>query len=196
MQTHLRNSGFGKLWYLTTEKGLSRDKIAEIQKRISRLQREGGFYVYSAWIFETRPQIHAHFIFVGDSAVVERLKHSELGKAAGLEAPKAIQRVYDLGGLVAKYHAKERTPQAGYGRERQLGGRIEGSHKLEGGGSRVRLSQELERDAIEAGLVEPWPHKNAKRVGPSSQRPRLHRWSSNSAACYQSASSTFHPRRW
>jgi hypothetical protein len=27
----------------------------------------------------------------------------------------------------------------------------------------VRLSRELERDAIEAGCVEPWQHTNAKR---------------------------------
>ena len=61
------------------------------------------------------------------------------------------------------YQAKERTPQAGYGRERQLGGRITGSHKLEGGGDRVRLSRELELDAIQAGLVETWQRTNAKR---------------------------------
>jgi len=71
--------------------------------------------------------------------------------------------VYDLEGLSRKYLVKERTPQAGYGRERQLGGRISGSHKIEGGGDRVHLSRELERDAIEAGLVEPWQHSNAKR---------------------------------
>jgi hypothetical protein len=44
-----------------------------------------------------------------------------------------------------------------------LGGRIKGSHRLEGGGDRVRLSCELERDAIEAGYVEPWRHTNARR---------------------------------
>ena len=37
--------------------------------------------------------------------------------------------------------AKERTPQAGYGREGILGGRIRGSHRLPGGGDRVRLSR-------------------------------------------------------
>ena len=38
-----------------------------------------------------------------------------------------------------------------------------GSHKLEGGGDRVRLSRELELDAIQAGLVETWQRTNAKR---------------------------------
>jgi DNA invertase Pin-like site-specific DNA recombinase len=37
-----------------------------------------------------------------------------------------------------------------WGRERQLGGRLTGAHKLEGGGDRVRLSSELARDAIDA----------------------------------------------
>jgi hypothetical protein len=89
--------------------------------------------------------------------VVERLKHSAFGETI------TIKRVYDLGGLLNKYQVKERTPQAGYGRQQQLGGRIRGSHKIEGGGDRVRLSRELERDAIEQALVEPWQHKNAKR---------------------------------
>jgi hypothetical protein len=76
-----------------------------------------------------------------------------------------IEPVPDIGGL-KKYLAKERTPQAGH-RRRDLGGRIRGSHLLPGGGDRVRLSRQLERDAIEAGLVDPWKHTNAKR---SAQR--------------------------
>jgi hypothetical protein len=74
-----------------------------------------------------------------------------------------IKPVYDLPNLVKGYQAKERTPQAGYGRERQLGGRITGSHRLEGGGDRVRLSRELELYAFQACLVEPWQRTNAKR---------------------------------
>ncbi len=157
MQGYLRSCPDGELWYLTTAKGVSRETVASIQKRINRLQRERDFYTYSAWCFETRPKLHAHFLFVGDSAVVERLKRSVFGEAV------TIKRVYDLPGLVNGYQAKERTPQAGFGRERQLGGRIKGAHKLDGGGDRVRLSRELERDAIDAALVEPWQHSNATR---------------------------------
>ena len=157
MQGYLRSCPDGELWYLTTAKGVSRETVASIQKRINRLQRERDFYTYSAWCFETRPKLHAHFLFVGDSAVIERLKQSAFAETI------TIKRVYDLGGLLNGYQAKERTPQAGYGRERQLGGRIKGAHKLEGGGDRVRLSRELERDAIEAALVTPWQHENAKR---------------------------------
>lgn len=159
MQKYLRSVSIpdAKLFYLTTDKGLSRDRIAKIQKRISRLQSDRDFFAYNAWLFETRPRLHAHFLFVGDSAVVARLE----GGANG--AIIKIKPVDDLNGLILRYHAKERTPQAGYRRGHQLGGRIRGSHKIDGGGDRVRLSIELERDTIEAGLVEPWQHTNAKR---------------------------------
>jgi transcriptional regulator with XRE-family HTH domain len=157
MQIHLRKSGMGSLWYLTTDKGLSRDKIAEIQKRITRLQGERDFYAYSAWIFETKPQLHAHFVFIGDATIRKKLEQAAFGPHI------KIGPVYDLNKLLSGYHAKERTPQAGWSRKRQLGWRKTGSHKLEGGGSRVRLSRELERDAIEAGLVGAWQHTNAKR---------------------------------
>ena len=51
--------------------------------------------------------------------MVERLGRGTFGETI------TIKPVYDLpGGLVKGYQAKERTPQAGYGRERQLGGRI------------------------------------------------------------------------
>jgi hypothetical protein len=41
--------------------------------------------------------------------------------------------------------------------------RIKGSHPLEGGGNRVRLSAKLKEDAIAAGLVQPWKQENANR---------------------------------
>jgi hypothetical protein len=163
MQKYLRSIFTGKLWFLTTAKGVSRETVAAIQKRIHRLQLDRDFYAYSAWCFETRPKLHAHFLFVGDSAVVERLKRSygtiiTIGDRHHPDKP-----VYDLPRLIRGYLAKERTPQAGFGRWRQLGWRIEGSHRLEGGGDRIRLSHQLERDAIQAGLVVDRPHINAKR---------------------------------
>jgi hypothetical protein len=50
-----------------------RDTISKIQKRIGVLQRNRDFCAYSAWCLETRPQLHAHILFVGDGSVVERL---------------------------------------------------------------------------------------------------------------------------
>ena len=114
---------------------------------------------YSVWIFETRPELHAHILFVGNRSVADILRRSRLCIATKIEP------ITDIGGL-KNYLAKERIPQAGY-RRRDLGGRIRGSHRLTGGGDRVRLSRQLERDAIEAGLVDPWKHTNAKR---SAQR--------------------------
>lgn len=97
-------------------------------------------------------------MFLGTCDVEQRLKQS-----ARFGELLDIRPVPDPDGLTRKYLAKERTPQAGYGRERILGGRLRGSHQLPGGGDRVRLSRELERDAIEAGYVEPWQHTNARR---------------------------------
>ena len=145
----------GELWWLTTPKGSSRHEIAAYQKRITREQAARGLPQYSAWVFESGPLLHAHIVFLGNRDLANTLQRSQLCLAAKIEP------VTDIGGL-KKYLAKERTPQAGY-RRRDLGGRIRGSHLLPGGGDRVRLSRQLERDGIEAGLVNPWKHTNAKR---------------------------------
>jgi hypothetical protein len=139
------------LWLATTDRGTERAVVAGIWKRITRLQAQTGLARHSAAVFETKGGLHAHFIFVGTGAVAHRLKRVD------------VRPVTDPNGLVRKYLSKERTPQAGYGREHALGGRLKGSHRIEGGGDRVRLSQELERDAIEAGYVQPWRHSNARR---------------------------------
>jgi hypothetical protein len=109
-------------------------------------------------VLEGSGGLHAHIIFIGTAEIARRLMASKnFGELLD------VRRVTDANGLVRKYLAKERTPQAGYGREHVLGGRIKGSHPLEGGGDRVRLSRELERDAIDAGYVEVWRHSNARR---------------------------------
>ena len=150
----------GELWWLTTPKGSSREEIAACQKRITREQTAYGLPQYSVWVFESRPLLHAHIIFLGNSSIADVLRRSKLCTDTNIE------RITNIDGL-KRYLAKERTPQAGY-RRRDLGGRIRGSHRLPGGGDRVRLSRQLERDAIEAGLVQPWKHTNAKRSAQSS----------------------------
>jgi hypothetical protein len=147
------------LWWLSTEKGTTRQLIADIQKRITRLQKKLRLPGYNVTVFETRGGTHAHLVFIGTRALAKRLEAS-----AAFGALIHVRPVTDPKGLALKYLAKERTPQAGYGREHILGGRIRGSHRLEGGGDRVRLSQTLEHDAIQAGYVKPWPHKNARRA--------------------------------
>jgi hypothetical protein len=155
----------GELWWLTTPKGSTRSEIAAIQKRITRLQDDHGLYGYSAWIFETKPKLHAHIVFVGNPEIAAALKRSAVCRGCDVDF------VSDPDGLAKNCLSKERTPQAGYGRS-DLGGRIRGSHRIEGGGDRVRLSRELERDAIEAGLVNDWRHTNAKRKPAQERKER------------------------
>jgi hypothetical protein len=146
------------LWLLHTNKGTARSTISNIQKRITRLQLDYGLRAYRVTTFEARGGLHAHIVFLGSREIVERLKSS-----TGFGEFIQVDPVGDPGGLARKYLAKERTPQAGYRREVLLGGRLRGSHRLAGGGDRVRLSRDLERDAISAGYVEPWQHTNARR---------------------------------
>jgi hypothetical protein len=109
-------------------------------------------------VLETRGGLHAHIAFIGTRDIAGRLQSSSaFGELID------VRPVTDSNGLVRKYLSKERTPQAGYGREHLLGGRLKGSHRLVGGGDRVRLSRALERDAIEASYVGAWQHSNASR---------------------------------
>jgi hypothetical protein len=146
------------LWLLTTNNKTPRSAIADIWKRITRLQAQFGLPQYSATTFETRGSIHAHISFIGTPKLVQRLRSS---KSFG--AIINVQLITEPGRLACAYLAKERTPQAGYRRWHILGGRLKGSHRLEGGGDRVRLSRNLEKDAIDAGYVTPWRHTNARR---------------------------------
>lgn len=76
----------GQLWWLTTAKGSSRDAIAAIQKRVTRLQSEHDLWGYNALVFETRPKLHAHIVFIGNSTIAERLKR----KVEGLDPQVAV----------------------------------------------------------------------------------------------------------
>jgi hypothetical protein len=169
MDLHCR-SRRSKIWWISVAKCSDREVISTIQKRITKLQGLHDLPKYSVWIFETLGGIHAHIMFVGDAdgKIARALQRSEiLGEAL------QIDPVTDPSGLVRKYLAKERTPQAGFRRQHLLGGRIKGGHYLAGGGDHVRLSRDLERDGIEAGHIEPWQHTNAKRVTQrKSYRPR------------------------
>jgi hypothetical protein len=147
-----------KIRVATTARATPRDVIADIWKRITRLQGMHRLRCYSVITFESRGGLHAHIMFLGTHDITQRLKQS-----ARFGEVLDVRPVTDPDGLTRNYLAKERTPQAGYRREYILGGRIRGSHRLPGGGDRVRLSRELERDAIEAGYVEPWRRTNARR---------------------------------
>jgi hypothetical protein len=168
MELHCHRRGC-RLWWLTTDRGTARTIIADIGKRITRLQHEYDLRAYTATVFETRGGLHAHIAFIGCADIDRRLKSS-----AAFGSIIKIEPVTDPGGLVRRYLAKERTPQAGYGRNHLLGGRLRGSHRLVGGGDRVRLSEGLKRDAIAAKYVEPWTQTNARR-GTERKTYRLRR---------------------
>jgi hypothetical protein len=159
----------GRLWWVTLNRGSTREIIADVQKRITKMQKRQNLPPYNATVFETLGGLHAHIVFIGNRKIVRCLEGS--AKFSGLID---LDRVNDPQGLTRNYLAKERTPQAGYRREHILGGRIKGSHHLLGGGDRVRLSRELERDAVEAGYVAVWQHSNARRsLGRKPYRRRL-----------------------
>ena len=155
--------GYGRLWWVTIkpqtemESGDIRSIVADVQKRITRLQAKGELPQYSVTVFETRQGVHAHTIFIGNADITDRLRVSSFAGIINV-AP-----VNDARGLTRKYLAKERTPQAGYRRQAMFGGRLKGSHTLPGGGDRVRLSKTLKNDAIRAGYVNPWQRTNARR---------------------------------
>lgn len=175
----------GELWFLSTAKGATFDVIAKIQKWIGRLQGDNDLFKYSAWVFEIHPKLHAHFIFIGNHNIADALRRS--ARCAGSD----VRLVIDPDGLSKKYLVKERTPQAGYGRT-DLGGRMGGSHKLNDGEKwdRVRLSAELYRDALEAGLIQDWARTNAKRAAQRKER-KLQRLYPKKAPCLSGQISLF-----
>jgi hypothetical protein len=146
-----------QLWWVSTDHGSTREFIDEVWKRLTNLQRAANLPPYRAMTFETRGGLHSHIVFIGNRAIAERLQ-----KSATLGDKIKVGKVYDPAGLAQGYLAKERTPQANF-RRHLLGGRIKGSHRLEGGGDRVRLSDQLKHDAIAAGYVQPWTRDNARR---------------------------------
>lgn len=66
---------------------------------------------------------------------------------------------------VVSYLSKECTPQA-WGASGFSVRREQGSHKLPGGGDRVRLSRTLEAELIEAGRIEKYAKSYSKRAAP------------------------------
>lgn len=83
----------GELWWLTTPKGSTRHEIAAYQKRITREQAACGLPQYSVWIFETRPELHAHIVFVGNRSVADTLRRSRLCIAAKRSSPSPTSGV-------------------------------------------------------------------------------------------------------
>lgn len=162
-----------------SERGTIHDAIGRFRSTVTKLQGELGLPKYNALLIETLGGIHGNIVYVTTDEMDDRLK------VRCFHANVDIQPVTKLQGLARGYLLKERTPQANYKRQHFfVGGRIKGSHKLEGGGSRVRLSNDLARDAIEANYIEAFGRENSKRkadrkrtrlrvTGPQARAPKL-----------------------
>src|SRR5262245_6018635 len=72
----VRCSGRRGVGWVDANKGTARPTIADIQKRITRLQSQHGLRPYNVTTFETRGGLHAHIVFLGNREIVERLKSS------------------------------------------------------------------------------------------------------------------------
>src|SRR5262249_46342834 len=70
---HCERSRAG-LWWATTARATPREAIADIWKRMSRLQGNCGVRHYSVVTFEKRGGIHAHIMFLGTCDIEKRLK--------------------------------------------------------------------------------------------------------------------------
>ena len=143
----------------------------EVKSLLVRHQDRAGLPLYWIEVIEVSPHRHSHLVFVGSKEIGDAL-HAAFPSlfVSGVGKGKAIARVHDQRGLV-DYLSWERTPQA----SASLGlVRKKGTFRLEGLGDRVKLSRDLKRDAISAGLVEPWQATNTARKPKIEDRRPLH----------------------
>lgn len=131
-----------------------RNLADKLKSDFGQMQRRADGPRYSLEILEGECSVHSNVVGavpVGLTAksIIARLESSRV-YGDGLNG----QFVRDPDGLV-NYLSKEATTQAHFAAGRAFR-RAPGSHPLgEGGGDRVRLSRDLERDMIDAGVIEP-----------------------------------------
>lgn len=82
----------GQLFFASVHHATSRDIIADIQKRITKLQNGANLPPYSAWVFENSGGLHAHIIFIGDrdGLIADRLEGSAKFGVFFTSAPSRI----------------------------------------------------------------------------------------------------------
>ena len=149
---------------LNVPSAAAREQIDRFLSYLVKAQGRAGLPKYWTIVFETSGGLHANIVFVGDGRLAHRLRRSfpSLMKA-GYGKGAAMQPVDDMIWLATHYLAKERTSQASWKLGNNWGAREKGSHRLPGGGDRVRLSLALRTDAIAAGAIRPWIPKYANR---------------------------------
>jgi hypothetical protein len=163
----LETSGLLCLWVVIGDELLdlpnkqAREVLDDFKRRIVREQKKAGLPQYWLLVNECSGGFHTNIIFPAHSAMARKIRLWKTFQPY-LKGKRAIQKVYNFNRLGRFYLGKERAPFVkGGGR---CGRRLQGSHKLEGGGDRVRISDALRMDAIAAGIIEPWLQTNAKRI--------------------------------
>lgn len=140
--------------------------VGEALRHIQQEQRRAGaprVYWMSVWHADPRPHAHILAAFPPGEGM-RRLKNVQ-------DRPTFARHDRPGGGRCIKvqpalpdwvpYVLEERTPQANFGDRK--GRRRKGSHRLDGGGDRVRMSADLRADAIARGWVTDWKRTNARR---------------------------------
>jgi hypothetical protein len=151
---------------LHMKSGEARREFSRFQSQLVQAQKRAGFPQYAAYALEVTGGLHENVIFIGDERLARKLCRSfscymQSGYGHGLGY--SMQPAGDPVHLASHYLAKERTVQANYALGWSWGSRERGSHRMEGGGDRVRLSSALKKDGIAAGAIEPWQATNARR---------------------------------
>ena len=136
--------------------GTSGADIEYFRRRLTTIQGEAGVAQLWLSVTETDPGVHQHFIAVVNSQALEKLTRAPKFNSLTARGAPAFHFKPDHAN-VALYLTKEATTQAAY-KNQGVPYRKPGSHKLPGGGDRVRVSDEL------AKHVDPWKRANRKRV--------------------------------
>lgn len=151
---------------LDLKSGEARREFGRFKSQLGQAQKRAGYPQYWVEVLEVTGGLHGNCIFVGDETIARRLCRSfsqYMQGGYGVGEGYGMQPVHDAAYLASRYLTKERTIQANYGLGWSQRTRIKGSHCIEGGGDRVRLSTALREDAISASAIEPWQKTNARR---------------------------------
>lgn len=186
MQKEARRLGL-EVWMVTVGDGLYEmdyadrlKTISEIVKRLTKWQGRAGIPQYSATTFELLGSagLHAHCVALADEQMIGKVKTSDMIRPF-CQGEGAIEKVYNWQGL-SSYLSEERTTQA----NRSLQGAgialpaMKPPTKLLGAGDRVRLSDALKADVIEAGWQRPYriTHWKRKELVGITETPLSPRW--------------------
>lgn len=132
------------------------------------VQEQGRSKIPQYWleVLEVTGGLHSNLVFPANRKIVAKMRK----KWPNLfKRKKSIRWVYDWHRLAYGYLAKECTQDAYVKFTKRI--KKTGTHYIDGGGDRVRLSRALKRDALAAKAITPWTTTNAKR----SQRKNLHK---------------------